>query len=212
MLQEYLAELSRVKTLTPAEEKILWEKYKTRQDHEARQKLIVSYQPLVYKLASKLNKDEELLYDLLQEGNIGLIESVESFDHHANILFSTYAAHRIRGRMLNFLARCRRTVQRSWWDESELGSLWEYVRDEGADVENEVVKSVLHHRVDAAIRRLSTREQQVIRDLFINEKSPAQTAKEMDISLSYLYKIQKKALQRLRGMLSRRKVEIKYDA
>lgn len=213
LLQEYLAELSQVKTLTPSEEKNLWERYKTRQHYDARQRLIEAYQPLVYKIASKLNKGEQLIYDLLQEGNVGLIESVEGFDPQMEVLFSTYATHRIRGRMLNYLARCRTTREmRGGWDETEIGFLWEYIQDERADVESEVAKTVLHYRVDDAISRLSAREQQVIRDLFIHEKPPAQTAEEMDISLSYLYKIQKKALQRLRGMLSRRKMEIRCDA
>lgn len=212
MLKEYLAELSRVKLLSPEEEATLWEKYKNRQDFQARQRLIVAYQPLVYKTASKINRNEQIIFDLIQEGTIGLIEAVEGFDPGLANRFSTYAILRIKGRMLNYLARSKSVRElHGIGEETNLALLLEQYRDEQTDIEEMITNQVLHHRVDDAIRRLSEREQQVIRDLIIYEKSPAQTAHEMKISLSYLYKIQKKALQRLRGMLSRFKIDIKYD-
>lgn len=213
MLKDYLAELSRVKILSLDEENVLWERYKKNNDFQARQKLIEAYQPLVYKTASKLNRNEQLIFDLIQEGTIGLIEAVEGFDPDLANRFSTYAVLRIKGRMLNYFARTRniKEVHAVEGDES-FANLFEQLHDEQTNVEASVTDQILHHRVDDAIRRLSQREQQVIRDLIIYEKSPLQTANEMEISLSYLYKIQKKALQRLRGMLSRFKVDIKYDA
>lgn len=212
MLKEYLAELSQVKILSPEEERDLWEGFKNGRDFQARQRLIEAYQPLVYKTASRLNRNEQLIFDLIQEGTIGLIEAVEGFDPDLANRFSTYATLRIKGRMLNYFARTRnlREVHANDNEES-FANLVEQLRDEQTDVEAAVTNNVLHHRVDEAISRLSQREQQVIRDLIIFEKSPVQTANEMKISLSYLYKIQKKALQRLRGMLSRFKVNIKYD-
>ena len=212
MLQEYLAELSRVKTLTPEEERTYWDKFKKRQDVQARQRLIEAYQPLVYKVASNMNRNESMIYDLIQEGTIGLIEAVEGFNPEMEVLFSTYAVHRIKGRMLNYLVRNRSAKEvHGLLDDEEIQYLWDHLRDEKADIETEIANKTLHHRVDDAINRLSDREQQVIRDLFIHEKSPVQTAHELKISLSYLYKIQKKALQRLRGMLARCKIELKND-
>lgn len=213
MLQEYLVELSRVKTLSQEEERYFWESFKKRQDYQARQRIIEAYQPLVYKIASKLNRNEQIFFDLIQEGTVGLIEAVEGFQPDLEVLFSTYASHRIRGRMLNYLTRNRLTTKEvtPFFGEEELHSIFEHLQDEQVNVENQVAGSILNHRVDNAINRLSSREQQVIRDLFLLDKSPVQTAEEMKISLSYLYKIQKKALQRLRGMLSKCKINIKYD-
>jgi RNA polymerase sporulation-specific sigma factor len=213
VLKEYLAELSQVKILSPNEEATLWEKFKKRQDFQARQRLIVAYQPLVYKTAAKINPNEQIIFDLIQEGTVGLIEAVEGFDPSLANRFSTYAVLRIKGRMLNYLARSRNIREvHGMGEDTNLAAFLEQYRDEQTDIEEMVTNQVLHHRVDDAIRRLSEREQQVIRDLIIYEKSPIQTASEMKISLSYLYKIQKKALQRLRGMLSRFKIDIKYDA
>lgn len=213
MLQEYLAELSRVKILSPEDEHDLWGSYKACQDFYARQQLIEAYQPLVYKIASKINRNEQVFFDLIQEGTVGLIEAVEGFKPEQGVLFSTYASHRIRGRMLNYLARHRAVVKEtaSVSEEEEIYSIFDRLQDEKANIENEVADQELNHRVNHAINRLSSREQRVIRELFIHDKSPVQTADEMKISLSYLYKIQKKALQRLRGMLSRQKINIKND-
>lgn len=168
---------------------------------------------MVYRIASKLNRNEQIFFDLIQEGTVGLIEAVEGYQPEQEVLFSTYASHRIRGRMLNYLTRNRTTAKEVSlvFDEDELLTVVERLQDKQTNVENEVADQVLNYRVDHAINRLSSREQQVIRDLFIYDKSPVQTAEEMKISLSYLYKIQKKALQRLRGMLSRYKINIKYD-
>ena len=49
MLERYLQELSKVKTLEPGEERELWRRFKLDQDYSARSRLIESYQPLVFK-------------------------------------------------------------------------------------------------------------------------------------------------------------------
>ncbi len=214
MIQQYLAELSKIRLLSQAEESSLWENFKNNKSREARQRIIEAYQPLVYKIASRITGQEELFFDLIQEGTIGLIEATESFDPRVGVKFSTFAQHRIRGRMIDYLKQ-----QRSSQDSLEIALNGEElegwllrIADNQVNVEEEVSLKLIGQQVNSAIARLNPKEQKIINDLYRLDKEPLVSAQEMKISLSYYYKIQKKALQRLRGMLSKLRAELKISS
>lgn len=211
MLQEYFAELSKIRLLSLTEESSLWVKFKIENSREARQRIIESYQPLVYKIASRITGREELVFDLIQEGTVGLIEAVESFEPKYAVKFSTFAQHRIRGRMIDFLRRLRshQDFLEVAVHQEEFEDFLTEIVDHKVDVEDEVTFNLINQQVKNAITRLNPKEQKVIYDLYILDKEPVVLAQEMNISLSYFYKLQKKALQRLRGMLSKLRAEIK---
>jgi RNA polymerase sporulation-specific sigma factor len=208
---QYLSELAKIRLLSTAEEALLWQDYKKSGSSEARRQLIESYQPLVYKIANRITTREDLFFDLLQEGTVGLIETVESFNPEYGVKFSTYAQHRIRGRMIDFLKRSRsyRESLEIALGQDELQNFLVEISDQKVNVEEEVLLSLLGKQVNQALSRLNAKEQKVIRDIYLLDKEPAATAQEMNISLSYFYKLQKKALQRLRGMLAKLRSELK---
>jgi RNA polymerase sporulation-specific sigma factor len=208
---QYLAELAQIRLLSVAEESLLWQDYKSSGSKEARRKLIESYQPLVYKIASRITTREDLFFDLLQEGTVGLIETVESFAPEHGVKFSTYAQHRVRGRMIDYLKRsrsCREPLEIALGQE-DLQTFLTEIADRTVNVEEEAMVNLLGKQVNQALARLNAKEQKVIRDIYLLDKEPAATAREMNISLSYFYKLQKKALQRLRGMLAKLRAELK---
>lgn len=211
MIQQYLMELSKVRLLSPDEEDSLWRRYKNQNCREARQRIIESYQPLVYKIASRITFREDIFFDLIQEGTVGLIEAAENYDPRIAVKFSTFASHRIRGRMIDCLKK-----QRSAQDcleiavqQEEFQGVLSLIVDQKVNVEEEVAFNIIHQQINTAIARLNPKEQKVITDLYLLDKDPAISAREMRISISYLYKLQKKALQRLRGMLAKLRSEMK---
>ena len=213
MYQEYLKELAKVALLTKVEEEYLWHEFKNMNSREARQRLIEAYQPLVFKLVVRIAGREELFLDLVQEGTVGLIEAIERYEIERAVLFSTFAQHRIRGRVIDYLNR-----HRSYHDSLELAihdeefeSLLNYTKDNKVNVEEEVTFKFLEQQIKKAISKLSPKEQKVICDLYLLDKEPFTSAQEMEISISYFYKLQKKALQRLRGMLSKLRAELKVN-
>lgn len=211
MIQQYLKELSKVQLLSQLEEKMLWDNYKNKNSLEARQRLIESYQPLVFKIASRITNREELFFDLIQEGTVGLIEAVEKYSLHHEVKFSTFAQYRIRGRIIDYL-RNHRTSQEALelaLQQDEFQDVLTLIADSSVNVEEEVSFKLITQQVKKAISRLNSKEQKVINDLYLLDKEPVTLAEEMNISLSYIYKLQKKALQRLRGMLSKLRSEIK---
>lgn len=211
MIQDYLAELSKISLLSKQQEHLLWTKYKIDNSREARCQIIESYQPLVYKIASRITHHEQLFFDLIQEGTVGLIEAAESYDFQYGVHFSTFASRRIRGRMIDYLRRLHnaRDALEVAVSEDAFEDLITRLADNQVNVEEQVTNSMVNEQIKMAISRLSPKEQKVISDLYLLDKEPSATAQEMNISLSYFYKLQKKALQRLRGMLTKLRSEIK---
>lgn len=86
----------------------LWEEYRERGDPEAREKLLAQNLRLVHhvarQLANTLRGDVDF-DDLVSAGTIGLINAIENFDPSRGLAFSTFAAPRIRGAILDDLRR-----------------------------------------------------------------------------------------------------------
>lgn len=199
MLEEYKSFLATLTKLSREEEEELWKQYKEQDLLEARQSLIEHYQPLVFREAMKYGLQEAVTLDLIQEGTVGLMEAVERFDPSQGVAFSLYALHRVRGRMLNFLRRNGSEVLLDDGEE-EIVFLTEAIPDtafESAD------KSVLNMAVSHAVSRLPVKEQDVIRRVYLNEQTAQETAHAMDVSTAYVYRLEKRGIRRLRGMLSK---------
>lgn len=199
MLEEYKSFLATLTKLSREEEEELWKQYKEQDLLEARQSLIEHYQPLVFREAMKYGLQEAVTLDLIQEGTVGLMEAVERFDPSQGVAFSLYALHRVRGRMLNFLKRNGSEVLLDDGEEEKV-FLTEAIPDtafESAD------KSVLNMAVSHAVSRLPLKEQDVIRRVYLNEQTAQETAHAMDVSTAYVYRLEKRGIRRLRGMLSK---------
>jgi len=196
LLAEYLRELHRVALLKPAEEARLWSAYRDRGDGRSRARLIEAYQPLVFKIATHLRLREAILMDMIQEGTVGLIEAVERFDPARGVRFSTFATYRIRGRILNAL-RSERTE--SAGDAVGDVVLERFPDSAAADLLASVEDGVLVGQIVAAIDRLpDERERRILRGQFLRAEEPRRIARELSISLSHFYRLQKHALHRLR--------------
>ncbi len=212
MLQEYLAELSKLQLLSAEEERMLWRAFKEGGSRESRQRLVESYQPLVLKTALRLATDEGLCAELIQEGTLGLIEAVEGFVPDREVRFSTYAQYRIKGRMLDFLRKSSRSAAQALdlacW-EGEVDEFLNLVRDDRADVEEEAARRAVREVLRQALERLSARERQIIEGIYFHDRAPQEVATSLGISASYLYKTQKRALRRLRGLLARNRASLK---
>ena len=199
MLEEYKSFLATLTKLSREEEEELWKQYKEKDLLEARQSLIEHYQPLVFREAMKYGLQEAVTLDLIQEGTVGLMEAVERYDPSLGVAFSLYALHRVRGRMLNFLRKNGAEVLLEDGEEEKV-FLTEAIPDtafESAD------KSVLNMAVSHAVSRLPRKEQDVIRRVYLNEQTAAETADAMDVSTAYVYRLEKRGIRRLRGMLSK---------
>ena len=103
-LQRYLNEISAYKLLTREEERELAIKVQEEDDAEAAYKLVTSNLRLVVKIALEFQRVwMQNLLDLIQEGNIGLMQAVTKFDPYKNVKFSYYASFWIKAYILKFI-------------------------------------------------------------------------------------------------------------
>jgi RNA polymerase sporulation-specific sigma factor len=202
MFNEYLRELQKVALLTPAEEASHWQAYRHGGNAGSRLRIIEAYQPLVFKVVMQLHPPEPLVMDLIQEGAVGLIESVERFDPGRGVRFSTFASYRIRGRVLNALDRVRVEVSLdqvlgSNEDHSPLAGLAD---PSAASVLAGVEDRAMVEHVLQIIEQMPARERAVLRAM-VAAAPPRRVAHELRISLSHFYRLQKRATEHLRSTL-----------
>lgn len=103
-LQRYLSEISRYNLLTRDEEKALGKRIQEDGDQDAAYHLVTSNLRLVVKIALEFQRVwMQNLLDLIQEGNIGLMQAVRKFDPYKNVKFSYYASFWIKAYILKFI-------------------------------------------------------------------------------------------------------------
>ena len=103
-LQRYLMEVSQYKLLTREQERELAIKVRENGDSDAAYIMVTSNLRLVVKIALEFQRVwMQNLLDLIQEGNIGLMQAVKKFDPYKNVKFSYYASFWIKAYILKFI-------------------------------------------------------------------------------------------------------------
>ena len=110
-LGAYMSETRRYPLLTPEEEHDLAVRLVEHGDTKAARKLIEANLRLVVKIAYEYRRAHKNLLDLVQEGNIGLIQAVSKFDPYRGVKLSSYAAFWIRAYILKFILNNWRLVK-----------------------------------------------------------------------------------------------------
>ena len=103
-LQMYLFEIKRYNLLTKEEELELAIRVREHNDQEAAFRLVTSNLRLVVKIAMDFHRYwTKSLLDLIQEGNVGLLQAVKKFDPYRGIKFSYYSSFWIKAYMLKYI-------------------------------------------------------------------------------------------------------------
>ncbi len=178
---------------------------------EAREKLIAHNLRLVVYLAKKFENTGVGVEDLISIGSIGLIKGINTFNPDKKIKLATYASRCIENEILMYLRRNNKTrLEVSIdeplnvdWDGNELLLSDILGTDEDIiyrDMENEAEMSLLRR----AVEKLDDREREIIELRFgINRKNAREmtqkeVADELGISQSYISRLEKKIMGRLR--------------
>lgn len=177
-------------------EKVLWLRC-AEQDEEAREKLILAYRPMVYWLAKPLKIPYNTYPDLIQEGMVALISAVDAFDISRNNRFSTFAYYKIKGRMINFL---QRVEARAPVPVNDVIFADEDAKT--APLRSEADRSEWTIDLEQAMRRLSDRESDIVRALILDGEGAKEVAERKTIDVSHVYRIRRKALEKLRIWLA----------
>lgn len=198
------------KPLTASEEREYLQKY-TEGDLEAKHILIERNLRLVAHIAKKYQTTDEETEDLLSIGTIGLIKAVVTFDAEKSVRLGTYAARCIENEILMYL-RSKKKISREISLYEPIGTdregneiqLFDIIetneRDALEKIELQGDIKTLYQRVES---ELSKRERMVLKMRYglYNEEEYTQKeiAKRLGISRSYVSRIEKSAIEKLRG-------------
>lgn len=194
--------------LAPEEEKVLLEQLALNND-DAKTILIERNLRLVVYIAKKFENAGVNVEDLISIGAIGLIKAVNTFNLDKNIKLATYASRCIENEILMYLRRSSRTKSEVSFDEP-LNIDWdgnELLLSDILGTENDIVYNHIEEEVNRnllvyALKKLSTREKQIMEMRFGlisgREMTQKEVADKMGISQSYISRLEKKIIGRLR--------------
>jgi RNA polymerase sigma-32 factor len=113
LLNQYLAEVRKYPLLDPEEERALAIRYIEEGDEEAGRALITSNLRLVVKMAFKFHNQWANVLDLIQQGNMGLLQALNKYDpyNESRTRFSSYAAYWIRSCIYTYIKDNYRMVR-----------------------------------------------------------------------------------------------------
>ena len=185
-------------------------------DEEARNTLIEHNLRLVVYIAKRYETNPIFMEDLISIGSIGLIKAVNTFKRDKNIKLVTYASRCIENEILMYLRRNNKTKLEVSideplnvdWDGNEL-LLSDILGTEEdtiyKDLENEAERRLLNR----AINQLSSREKLIVKMRFGldhpdgEERTQKEVADYLGISQSYISRLEKKIMQRLKREMVR---------
>jgi RNA polymerase sporulation-specific sigma factor len=200
--------LPRFPLLSDADTKMLLQK--SRQgDDRARERLINCNLKLVFNLVQRFQNRGYELEDLFQIGTIGLIKAVNTFDPAKKIKLATYASRCIENEILMHLRRNNKTRSEVSFDEP-LNIDWdgnELLLSDVLGTENDVIYKSLEEEVEkkllnTAMTKLNPREKKIMELRFGlvdgTEKTQKEVADYLGISQSYISRLEKRIIKRLK--------------
>lgn len=178
-------------------------------DSSARSRLIEHNLRLVAHIVKKYSSSQNDSEDLISIGTIGLIKAVESFDNSKNTRFATYASRCIENEILMFFRSKKKSAGDIYFDEpvdvdkdgNQLTLIDIIAEDDG--IIDKIDLSIKSEQLYKFINEcLDEREFEIIVNRYgLYGKKPLtqrEVAKKLDISRSYVSRIEKKALKTLR--------------
>jgi RNA polymerase sporulation-specific sigma factor len=183
-------------------------------DESVRTILIERNLRLVVYIARKFENSGVPVEDLISVGTIGLIKAVNTFDPEKKIKLATYASRCIENEILMYLRRNNKVKAEISFYEP-LNTDWDGNKLLLSDIlgtDNDIVYNLIEDEVDKqllfiAMKKLSEREKEIIKLRFgltgKGEKTQKQVADILGISQSYISRLEKRIIKRLKKEINK---------
>ena len=200
--------------LSAAEETETLARFGTEGEKEAKSRLIEHNLRLVVYIAKKFDNTSVGVEDLISIGTIGLIKAINTFNPAKNIKLATYASRCIENEILMYLRRTSKTrLEVSIdeplnvdWDGNEL-LLSDVLGTDGEQVCRGVEEEADRQLLKEALDRLNEREKKIMVLRFglgsAKEHTQKEVADHLGISQSYISRLEKRIIHRLRRDLEK---------
>ena len=195
--------------LEAKEEEKFINKLETEDNFEARQILVERNLRLVVYIAKKFENTGVGIEDLVSIGTIGLMKSINTFKANKNIKLATYASRCIENEILMFLRKSNRIKGEISIDEplNQDGDGNELLLSDILGTEVDVVSKGIEDEVDKTLLRicmekLNSREKNIMELRYGfktgNEKTQKEVADMLGISQSYISRLEKKIISKMK--------------
>ena len=201
--------------LKPEEEAVLLEELGGENDVQTKSILIERNLRLVVYIARKFENTGINVEDLISIGTIGLIKAINTFKIDRKIKLATYASRCIENEILMYLRRNSKTKAEVSideplnvdWEGNEL-LLSDILGTEGDTIYKSIEKEVNYELLHTALEKLSGRERKIVEMRFgilpeTTEKTQKEVADLLGISQSYISRLEKKIMGRLKKEISK---------
>lgn len=194
--------------LSPEEEETILDEL-SKGDEEARKTLVERNLRLVVYIAKKFENTGIGIEDLISIGTIGLMKAINTFNTGKNIKLATYASRCIENEILMYLRRSNKLKGEISIDEplNQDGDGNELLLSDILGTENDITSRAIEDEVDksllrASMQKLNNREKNImeLRFGFIsgNEKTQKEVADMLGISQSYISRLEKKIINKMK--------------
>ena len=182
-------------------------------DKKAEEKLIKHNLRLVAHISKKYKNSNIDNEDLISIGTIGLMKAIKTFDYSKGNSFSTYASRCIENEILMNFRSTKKNVQSVFLDDvistdkdGNSLSLYEVLCDNSAGVDTQIENKILYSKIEKIVlNKLEPREKEIIIKRFglfgETPKTQFELANEINISRSYISRLEKKAIKTIRNNL-----------
>lgn len=214
LLVSYVKNNAFPQPLSPHEEAECLERM-AKGDPDARNKLIEHNLRLVAHIVKKFNNASEDTDDLISIGTIGLIKAVENYSPGRGTKLATFAARCVENEILMYFRTLKKTRKDVSLNdpigqdkEGNAISLMDILKSGNKDIADEIALKMDTKKIRSALEVLDEREKEVIIDRYglgtHNDLTQREIAEKLDISRSYVSRIEKRALMKLYHEIYRR--------
>lgn len=211
----YCQEISAYAQLSAQDEQLLAERAR-KGDNQARKRLIEAYLIWVVNIAKRHMRPGVELLDLIQEGNIGLIEAVDKFDPNTGNRLSSLAMFWIRKEIQRYLDGTEEYITSLDMDveyQGEIVFLSDIIEDQASllgeptieHVETKIEREERQRLINSMLSKLESGEKLVLQLMYGLEGYPRMTREEVaqviGVGRQYISRIRINALKRLRKVI-----------
>lgn len=180
-------------------------------DKLAEEKLIKHNLRLVAHISKKYKNSNIDNEDLISIGTIGLMKAIKTFDYSKGNSFSTYASRCIENEILMNFRSNKKNAQAVFLDDiistdkdGNKLSLYEVLCDNNPSVDSQIENKILYKKIEnIVLTKLDSREKEIIIKRFglLGEqpKTQFELADELNISRSYISRLEKKAIKTIQN-------------
>lgn len=184
---------------------------------EARNTIITHNMRLVFSTAKRFSFNSNYLSDYISVGMIGLVKAVDNFDYEKNIKFSTFAINCIANEIFMYMRKEKRfyknkiSMEQNNYEEPEI-NLNDRLFDYRDNFEEKIEDRAAVDCIIESFELLNEVERKIIEKRVLSgEKTQRELAILLNLSQSYVSRIERKTLLKIRKYLIRRGIDVNLN-